>query len=121
MTIGLRGMHSQLRPAAEYAMTIARHNGLNPIVTSVYRGWAEQQRLRSRWERGESKWPANRPGDSAHNYGFAFDSWVPDAQMPMWDAIRKYVGWEVPQNDIIHAGLPNWRQYRPSSHQTTPG
>ena len=121
MAIALRGMHSALRPYAEYAMKIAWANGINPTVTSVYRGWAQQLKLRQRWESGLSKWPANRPGDSAHNYGFAFDSWVPDAQMPTWAAIREYVGWEVPPHDIIHAGLPGWRQYRPSAYQKVPG
>lgn len=118
--IALRGMDSRLRPYAEWAMKIAHFYGITPTVTSVFRGWAEQQRLRSRWEAGQSRWPANRPGDSAHNYGWAFDSWVPDEQMPTWAAIREYVGWEVPSNDIIHAGLPNWRAVRPSSYQRVP-
>lgn len=110
--IALRGLHQELRPYAEYTMQLAREYGIQPYITSVFRTWTEQQQLRRRWEAGKSKWPANRPGDSAHNWGFAFDSWVPDAQLPLWTAIREYVGWEVPRNDIIHAGLPNWRQYR---------
>ncbi len=113
-------MDSRLRPYAEYAMKVAWAYGLKPQVTSVFRGWAEQQRLRDRYLAGKSKWPANRPGDSAHNFGYAFDSWVPDAQMPTWRAIREYVGWRVPQNDVIHAGLPEWRKYRPSSYQKVP-
>ena len=115
--IALRGIDRRLRPYAEYAFQIAHHNGLKPVVTSVYRGWAEQQRLRTRWEAGLSRWPANQPGDSAHNFGWAFDSWVPDEQFPIWDAIRRYVGWRVPDNDYIHAELPDWRQYRVSPFQ----
>jgi len=98
-------------------MQIANYYGIVPTVTSVYRSWSEQQRLRSRWERGESRFPANRPGDSAHNYGWAFDAVVPDHQQALWDQIRSYVGFEVPPNDIIHAQVPNWRQYRESGHQ----
>ena len=114
-------MDRRLRPHAEYAVQIANAYGIQPVITSVFRSWAEQTRLRSRWEAGQSKWPANRPGDSAHNYGWAWDSWVPDHQMADWAAIRQYVGWEVPGNDVIHAGLPDWRQYRSSAFQRNTG
>jgi len=99
-------------------MQIANHYGIVPTVTSVYRSWGAQQRLRSRWERGESNFPANRPGDSAHNYGWAFDAVVPAADQSLWDQIRAYVGFEVLPNDIIHAQVPNWRQYRRSAFQS---
>jgi hypothetical protein len=56
-------------------------------------------------------WPANRAGDSGHNYGLAWDSWVPDELMPDWIAWRRWQGWTVPPNDVIHAELPNWRAY----------
>lgn len=117
MSIALRGMDSRLRPYAEYALELAHAYGISPVVTSVYRSWEEQTALRSRYEAGLSKWPANRPGDSAHNYGWAFDSWVPDDQMRLWADIRRYVGWIVPENDIIHAQLPEWRNFRDSGFQ----
>jgi len=98
-------------------MQIANYYGITPTVTSVYRSWAEQQRLRLRWEQGQSAFPANRPGDSAHNYGWAFDAVVSERHQALWDQIRAYVGWEVLPNDIIHAQVPNWRQYRESGHQ----
>ena len=123
--IQFRGMHPELKPYAEYAVNIARYYGLNPQITSVYRGMAFQARLRANWEdcraRGlypsdvslayglSCKWPANRPGDSGHNYGLAWDSWVPQDQMADWTAIREYVGWRVPSNDAIHSELPDWR------------
>jgi len=115
--IALRGMDSRVRPYAEYALSLAHANGIFPQVTSTYRSWEEQIALRSRWERGESQWPANAPGDSAHNYGWAFDSVVPDHEMPLWAAIRSYVGFRVPGGDIIHAEVPDWRQYRDSGFQ----
>jgi len=108
----LRGLDSAVRPYAEYAHEIARYYGLDPTITSTFRGWSEQQALRSRWERGESRFPANRPGDSAHNFGWAWDSVVPEADQALWDAIRRYVGFEVLENDLIHAQVPNWRSYR---------
>lgn len=121
MSVALRGLHSQLRPYAEYALEVAQAYGLEPVVTSVYRSWENQARLRKNYERclatgqfgrtPECRYPANRPGDSAHNYGLAWDSWVPDAQMPLWRTIRAWVGWRVPEHDQIHAELPEWRQY----------
>jgi len=113
--MALRGLDSRVRPYAEWAFEIARYYGIEPTITSTFRSWEEQTRLRSRWERGESAFPANRPGDSAHNFGWAFDSVVGTEQQPLWDAIREYVGFEVLPNDIIHAQVPDWRQYRPDN------
>ncbi len=113
--IALRGMHAALRPAAEYTFELAHYYGIEPRVTSTYRSWADQRRLRARWEAGESRWPANVPGDSAHNFGWAFDSVVPEPQQATWDAIRRWVGWRVPESDYIHAELPDWRAYRPDN------
>jgi len=115
--IALRGLDSRVRPYAEYAMQLATHYGVDPTVTSTFRSWEEQTRLRASYERGESRWPANRPGDSAHGYGWAFDSVVPASQQGLWDRIRRYVGFEVLDHDIIHAQVPNWRQYRDSGFQ----
>lgn len=125
--IAFRGLDPQLRPYADAAMRMAGEYGLSPIVTSVLRTMDKQRLLRDNYERclaagvqgtdvsfgpGLScKWPANRPGDSAHNYGVAFDSWVPPEQMELWVAIRRHIGWHVPDNDVIHAELPNWRSY----------
>jgi len=115
--IALRGMDSRLRPYAEYALRIAHYYGITPTVTSVYRSWAEQTKLRARYLAGQSKWPANKPGDSAHNYGWAFDSVVPAKDQELWNGIREYVGWQILPNDIIHAQLPEWRGYRQSGFQ----
>jgi len=115
--IGLRGLDSRVRPYAEYAHQLATYYGISPTITSTYRSWEQQTKLRSAWERGESRWPANRPGDSAHNYGWAWDSVVPASQQALWDQIREYVGFRVPPNDEIHAEVPNWRNFRESGHQ----
>jgi len=105
----LRGLEPDVRSQAECAFKIAHGLGLTPVVTSTRRNWAEQLRLREAWERGESKFPANRPGDSSHQYGLAFDSWVPDEDMACWVEIRQQVGLRVPAGDLIHAERPNWR------------
>jgi len=110
--IQLAGLDSRVRPYAEWAVQIANHYGISPTVTSTFRSWAEQTALRQRYERGESRFPANRPGDSAHNFGWAWDSVVPADDLAFWTQIREYVGFEVLPNDVIHAQVPNWRQYR---------
>lgn len=125
--IQFRGLHTQLRPYADYAVKLANQYGLHPQITSVLRDMQLQAKLRKNYEtclaRGEfpsdksygpnlsCRWPANRPGDSGHNYGLAWDSWVPEDEMPLWVQIREYVGWRVAPNDVIHAELPNWRSY----------
>lgn len=128
MSIALAGLHSQLRPYAEYTLAAAQLNGIPVQVTSVLRSTSQQQALRSNYEMclahglvgkpiqlnpGMScLWPANRPGDSAHEFGLAWDSVVPDEYWEVWNFIRRQIGWHVPPNDRIHAELPDWRKYR---------
>lgn len=100
-----------MRPYAEWAHQIAHAYGIRPVVTSTFRSWEEQARLRREYEAGRSRWPANRPGDSSHNWGLAWDSWVPEDQWPLWTAIREAVGFEVLPNDRIHAQVPDWRTW----------
>lgn len=116
--IELRGLHHQLRPAAEWAVRFAQqYGGVRPRVTSVYRSWHEQAALRSRFERGIHPYPVARPGESAHNYGLAWDSVLPTPQRGdpdwerWWEAVREYAGFNVPSNDTIHAELPAWQTY----------
>lgn len=125
VSLATRGLHSSIRSAADYALTIARAIGLRVTVTSTKRGWSEQLTLRRRYEdclaRGERvhpenpnpgcRYPANRPGDSAHNYGLAWDSWTIPEHMPLWTYIRRQVGFVVPDHDQIHAEYPNWRNF----------
>lgn len=123
--IATHDLHPAIRGAADYALEIARANGLDVTVTSTVRSMSEQARLRSRFEHclasGETifpgnknpacRYPANRPGYSAHNYGLAFDSSVPEGQWPLWNAIRKYVGFEIDPSDRVHAEFPGTSKY----------
>lgn len=119
MALSLSGLAPELRPYAQAALDHARKQGVYPDLTSVLRSYEEQAALRRRYEncvgRGLYPWasgchyPANRPGDSAHQYGLAWDSWVPDRLMPWWVAVRRALGWTVPDNDPVHAEYPNWR------------
>jgi hypothetical protein len=119
----LAGLHTAVRPYAEWCMAVANYFGIPVTVTSVTRSWEEQVKLRAQYEaclaRGEKispdnpnsqcRYPANRPGDSAHNFGLAWDSWVPSEYQSSWDYIRRYAGFTVPENDKIHAEVPEWR------------
>jgi LAS superfamily LD-carboxypeptidase LdcB len=125
VSISLRGLDPRVRERAELALAWAKYYGLTVTVTSGYRSWAEQTKLRAAYEkclaRGETispanpnpecRYPANRPGDSAHNVGFAWDSHVPAHQQWTWNYLRRYAGFDVPTNDEIHAEVPQWRQH----------
>ena len=117
MSIQLRGLHPQVRARAELTLEYANRFGVRPVVTSGHRSWHEQAELRRRFLAGESAFPANRPGDSAHNFGLAFDSVLPSTLRGIprfergWIAIRRAAGFEVPPNDLIHSQVPGWRRF----------
>jgi LAS superfamily LD-carboxypeptidase LdcB len=111
------GLDPQVAEAARYAIAIAEYNGIHVTVTSGFRSIERQAELRASYEacqRGDTvgrdcRFPANRPGDSAHNFGLAFDSDVAPAQRAVWTDIRRWVGFAVPDNDYVHAEYPGWR------------
>lgn len=108
--ITLRGLHPVVREAAEYAVALAETYGIPVTITSGFRTWEEQTKLRQAYLAGNSKFPANAPGDSAHNWGLAFDSWVPPEYQPAWDYIRQAIGFQTyPDRDPVHAEYPGWR------------
>lgn len=119
--IDLRGLDPVVREYAEYAMRVMEHyTGVRPVVTSTFRSWSEQAELRSKYERclregrfpsRDCPYPANRPGDSSHNWGLSFDSWVPEGNWEWWNYVRQWYGFRVPDNDRVHAEVPDWRQY----------
>jgi LAS superfamily LD-carboxypeptidase LdcB len=105
---------SQLRPdvrrAARWSLEVARYYKVPVTVTSTYRSKSLQRRLYNRYKAGESRWPAAKPGQSAHNYGLAFDSTVPARYQNWWNYVRTRAGFVVPRGDEIHAAAPNWRR-----------
>ena len=117
MSIQLRGLHPQVRERAELVLRFANRFGVRPVVTSTYRSFLEQDQLRRAFLAGESSFPANRPGDSAHNFGLAFDSVLPAGLRGVprfergWKSIREAAGFAVPSNDDIHAEVPGWRRF----------
>ena len=101
-----------MRENVRWCVDIADYYGIAVTVTSTWRSMEKQAELRAAWEAGLSRWPANRPGESAHNYGLAWDSVVDERHQRLWKRIREFAGWRVPTNDIIHAEIPGWRRYR---------
>jgi len=63
----------QIRDAARALVNAASAAGLQPRVTSTLRSHAEQVRLYRRYLAGAAGFPVAPPGQSAHEYGFAFD------------------------------------------------
>lgn len=107
----LAGTHPEVRAAATWALGWADHYGVPITVTSGKRTWEDQERLYRSYLQGRSRFPANRPGDSSHQYGLAFDSTTENRFQDWWSMVRRMAGFEVLENDIIHAQVPSWRQY----------
>jgi len=118
----LSALDPEVRNAAEWALGWADYYQVPVTVTSGFRSWADQERLYTNYQQclaagrfgkdEDCMYPANAPGDSAHNYGWAWDSVVPEPYQAWWDYVRRAAGFEVLSNDLIHAQVPNWRQYR---------
>lgn len=117
MSISLRGLEPEVRERAQLALDWASRFGINVIVTSGYRTFLEQERLYRRYLAGQSAFPANPPGNSAHEFRLAFDSVLPPEirRLPgataWWVSVREAAGFRVPGNDHPHAAVPNWRSF----------
>jgi len=117
----LLGLDRSIKPAAEWALDVADHYGIPVTVTSGVRSLQEQTRLRRNFEQcvatgrypspPDCLYPANRPGESAHNYGLAWDSVTSPEWMPAWVWIRQYAGFKVLPQDQPHAEYPGWEQF----------
>lgn len=118
--MGLQGLDRSIRANAQWCLDVAHAFGVPVTVTSTYRSWSEQAQLYQHYQRclergamgtGDCRYPANRPGDSAHEFGLAWDSSVPPVYQDWWDYVRQLAGFEVLPNDRIHAQYPGWRSY----------
>lgn len=135
--VSIRTAWEPLVPYIEAAISWAEQYGLVITVTSVRRDPAKQAALRANFDecvrRGlypsavslspgmSCKYPANRPGDSSHEWGLSFDSTISDPKArftqaeldQFWRAVREAFGFRVPDNDKVHAEVPGWREFRP--------
>lgn len=110
-----------MREAAEWCLDVADHYGVSVTVVSGKRSRAEQTRLWTNFQQclrsgrfGRTKdcqYPANPPGESAHEFGLAWDSSVSPELVSWWTLVRRTAGFTVLENDLPHAEAPNWRAY----------
>lgn len=96
---------------ADWCLAWADYYHVPVTVTSGQRSWELQERLYADYLAGKSRFPANPPGQSAHNYGLAWDSVTDPKYQDWWDQLRAYAGFRIPPNDRIHAEVPNWRSF----------
>lgn len=126
-------LHPAFRPKAEEFIKAANVVGLDVLVYCTVRTMQEQEVL---YEQGRIK-PGKvitnaRPGESAHNWGFAFDGaplvggkidW--DPENPVWQQYGKlavnlgleWAGNWVHFKEYPHIQLPNWEQYKPKQEK----
>lgn len=117
----LAGLQAPVRDAAEWCLAQADGYGIPVTVVSGFRSTTEQRRLWNNYQQclrtgrfglaPDCKYPANRPGFSAHEYGLAWDSTVPPEYMGWWVALRRYAGFHVIEGDLPHAEYPRWRDF----------
>lgn len=130
MIASFSALHPEVRERLEWLLQVARLNHIPVTITSTGRSTESQRKLRSNFEqcvaRGlypssaslapgySCKYPANKPGDSAHQFGVAFDSSVPADWLPVWTQLRELAGFRVADEngDPIHAEVPSWRNLR---------
>lgn len=117
----LLGLDPAIKAAAEWTLEVADFYNVPATVTSGRRTMDEQRALRRNFEQcvatgrfgqgPDCRFPANRPGDSAHNFGLAFDSVVPAELMSWWMMVRQLAGFDVRSSDPPHAEYPSWRDF----------
>lgn len=84
MSTSWSGVDAQLKPAFDALASIVGQAGGILTLTSTIRTTREQSYLYDRYKKGLSHLPANPPGFSAHEYGWAFDAitspadWIAD-------------------------------------------
>ena len=91
----LNSLDYRLVPWAKWLHSLGKSYDGRLVVTSARRSSAKQAELRSLWERGISKIPANRPGTSLHEFGLAFDM-ARIGMDPLTDPLLAWLGavWE---------------------------
>ncbi len=108
----------ELRDAAAALVDAASAAGLQPRVTSTLRSHAEQIRLYRRFLSGAAGFPVAPPGQSAHEYGTAFDM-VVSPMGALADVGYTWQTWGGGWNpgDAIHFELPGaseWASRQPA-------
>ena len=113
----LAGLHPLVREAADWCLELADYYDVPVTITSGHRSWQHQARLRRNYEQclaegrfpsaPDCLFPANRPGDSAHNFGLAWDSTTEPWAQDWWNAVREYAGFRDKILSIIIFQIKN--------------
>jgi len=116
----LAGLNTVVHQLADWCIAWADYYGVPVTVTSGFRSWSDQERLYTNYveclrtgsygKTPDCQYPANKPGDSAHNYGLAWDSVVPQQYLSWWNAVRAAAGFKLYPDDPVHAEVPEWRR-----------
>lgn len=127
-------LHPLFRPKAEEFVQAANAAGLDVLVYCTVRTMQEQADLYAQGRTKPGKVVTRaRPGESAHNFGLAFDGapliggkidW--DPENPIWTRYGKvatdigleWAGNWVEFKEYPHIQLPNWEQYKPQEVRT---
>ena len=94
----------ETRPYFDWLVNVAKALNINPRVTSTVRTRREQKNLYNRYLRGESKFPAAKPGTSLHERGLAMD--IVTTNPALLGAYWKYyIGGKWYPSDWVHYEL----------------
>ena len=111
----------EMQPAATQLYNICVQAGANPTITSTLRTYAEQAALYDDYIAGRSKYPADKPGTSAHEFGYAFDMSMPWPGDEV-QAGQVWVGWGGVYGgarDPVHFEFGGWRTLRTQTAATS--
>ena len=91
----------ETRPYFDWLGAVAKALNLQPRVTSTVRTNREQTKLYNKYLRGESRFPAAKPGTSRHQRGLAMDVVTTDPGLlgAYW---KYYIGGKWSPKDWVH-------------------
>lgn len=108
----------ELQPFANALVDAAGRAGLQPRVTSTLRSHSEQRRLYASYLAGQAGYPVAPPGQSAHEYGLAFDLVVaPLAALAHVGRLWRSWGGGWTGRDAVHfeyPGATKWAKTQPA-------
>lgn len=108
----MKGLITELAVVMEDFVRILGSAGLHPRITSTYRTHAKQAALYRRFLAGLTEYTVAAPGNSPHEYGYAFDLIV--QPLSALDEVGKYFEdsyngvWGGRFGDPVHFEHPAW-------------
>ncbi len=115
-------LHALFKPKALAFVEAARAAGLDVLIYCTYRSPEEQSELYTHGRTAPGPIVTNaRAGQSAHNFGLAFDGVPMIHGKPMWD--EKHPSWDIYGTIATYMGLDwagNWVRFREYPHVEFP-